>query len=208
MNITFDPVIAEQDKNEESLSLAVIITYNPHFRVNPDYPSSEGAHSTKSVSNFLCNIRTPIENYSTAKMGTGFREILITDNIKNQYSNIYGSSSFDLTSSTIFDDLTTNGICLTSEEKVEIGALMTTKVGGKYRVYFLVNGRPSKLSDGTDYIEVDTKTGYLYCLDHVEIAGADAYDTINPYPIKCASEFEDLEITRAVFPFVIMPHEE
>ncbi len=208
MNISFEPVIAQQDKNEESLVLAVTITYNPHFRVNPDYPSAEGAHTTKSITSFICNIKKAITNYSDTKIETGFEKMIITDAIMNKYSNIHNERGFTQSRTTAFDSRMINAICLTDDGKAEVGILLTTGTGGKYRVYFLVNGKPAKLASGADCIEVDAEVGYLYYLDCVEIADAEAYDTINSYAIKCASEYDDMEGARAVFPFVIMPHEE
>ncbi|MBQ8782046.1 MAG: hypothetical protein IJZ72_10285 [Oscillospiraceae bacterium] len=208
MNISFDPVIAEQDKNEDGLALMVIVTYNPHFRVNPDYPSAGGAHTTISITSYICNVKTPILNYSDTKIETGFEKILITDAVVHKYSNIHSEMGFTQNRATLFDRRMINAISLTDEGKAEVGVLLTAEISGIYRVYFLVNGKPAKLESGADCVEVDAEVGYLYYLDCVEIADAKAYDTIKPYAIKSASEFDELERSDAEFPFVIMPHEE
>ncbi len=208
LNISFDPIISEADKNEKDLALTIFVTYNPHFEVDPEYPVTGSMHLCRSIASYTFVVNTPITNYCGTKIGTGFEQKFITDSLKNEYSNIRSEDNFDSTTITIFDERVICDIELTEEDNVEIGALLTTAVGGKYRVYFLVNGEPVKLSDGTDCIEVDTEQGYLYHLAPVQLIEANAYDTVSANALKCLSDGGELEVIRTDFPFVIMPHEE
>ncbi|MBQ8171210.1 MAG: hypothetical protein IJZ95_04375, partial [Oscillospiraceae bacterium] len=175
LSITFDPVIAEEDKEQKSISLSVITTDQPHYVVDPIYPTSGMMHSSITVDSFICNVKSPISDYSSTDIGTGFTEELVTDAVKKKYAGIRSEGNYDFVTTTVFDDQMNPNIYITESGKAEAGILLTPEKGGKYRVYFQVNGRPAKLADGTDCIEVDTRPGYVYCLDPVELAEAGVY---------------------------------
>ncbi|MBQ8782045.1 MAG: hypothetical protein IJZ72_10280 [Oscillospiraceae bacterium] len=195
LSITFDPVIAEEDKEQKSMSLSVVTTNQPHYIVNPLYPMAVRMHSSITVDSFICNVKSPISDYSGTDIGTGFTEELVTDAVKKKYAGIRSERNYDLVATTVFDDQMNPNIYITESGKAEAGILLTPEKGGKYRVYFQVNGRPAKLADGTDCIEVDTRPGYVYCLDPVELAEAGVYDTVGAIALKCTSEYDMLEIT-------------
>ena len=195
LSITFDPVIAEEDKEQKSMSLSVVTTNQPHYIVNPLYPMAVRMHSSITVDSFICNVKSPISDYSGTDIGTGFTEELVTDAVKKKYAGIRSEGNYDFVTTTVFDDQMNPNIYITESGKAEAGILLTPEKGGKYRVYFQVNGRPAKLADGTDCIEVDTRPGYVYCLDPVELAEAGVYDTVGAIALKCTSEYDMLEIT-------------
>lgn len=208
MKISFEPVIAEEDKNEKALLLSVATTFNPHYEISDIYPAVFSMHGRSDANLYLCNVKTPITKYSNTKIGTGFTEELITESLLEKYKGCYNYSETRTRTVTIDDNTIDNDIFLTEDGKVEAGAIFAPRVEGKYRLYFLVNGENAKLTDGTDCIEVDTKVGYLYYLAPVEIAGAEVYDSISVFPVKCTSERTGFTMASIDFPWVIRPAED
>ncbi len=206
MDISFEPVIAKEDKDENAIILSITLTINPHFRASKLHPGVHTIHSRITLCNYLCNVKTPITSYSDTKIGTGFEEELITDKVLLKYKACYDVSN--VPANLPVDDGLSNMVYLTEDGKPEIGAIFVPHKSGKYRLYFLVNGENAKLTDGTDCIEVDTKVGYLYYLAPVEIAGAEVYDSISVFPVKCTSERTGFTMASIDFPWVIRPAED
>ncbi len=209
LDISFEPIIAEADKNEKALILSLAVTLNPHFAVDKEYPVGYGTlHSRYTSCNYLCNVKTPITNYSDIKIEDRFEKELITETVKSKYDNCISFNVKSAEAIVIDDNIKDSNIFLTEDGKAEVGIVFLPGKTGKYRIFFVLNGKNAKLTDGTDCIEVDAEEGYVYYLAPTEIENAGLYDSISAYPVKFGSEFEDAELTDNDFTDSFLPADE
>ncbi|MBQ8171175.1 MAG: hypothetical protein IJZ95_04200 [Oscillospiraceae bacterium] len=206
LELSFEPVIAEADKDMEQLRLAFTYVSNPHYRVTENYKSSGFQHQHLTPGGLKINVKTPITNYCDKKINTEYQKDLITDAIKEKYSRLRSSNNFDHTMSTAYDDLLNYDLVLQEDGKAKLGVVFTTGFSGTFRLFFIVNGAPATLSDGTGYMQIDAVPGYVYYFEPAELANVNAYDTINTVAICCDSNEKEFYAESATFASAILPH--
>ena len=90
--------------------------------------------------------------------------------------------------------------------EIKLGAVISGNGEEKLRLLFLVNGIPTKLYDGSDYIEINARTGYLYEIKPDKILDVKPYDSIDILIMYCLDESEKTHMSCSAFPSVILPY--
>ncbi len=205
IEIEFEPVVAEEDKDKTQLGLSIVQISNPDFRVDPVYPICANLHSNIVISTRILNVSSELKTKEMKKSDFTCTEELVTEEIKGRYPSLNESFYDKETPSVrVIGKYTDASIEADENGEIEFGAIVSGN--GRLRLLFLVNGIPSKLSDGSDYIEIDAKRGYLYTIKTDKLLNVDLYDTVNILVMNSPDDGENTYFTRANFPDVIFPY--
>lgn len=205
IEIEFEPVVAEEDKDKTQLGLSIVQISNPDFRVDPVYPICANLHSNIVISTRILNVSSELKIKETKKSDFTFTEEFVSEEIKGKYPSLDESFYDKETPSVrIIGKYTNTSIEADENGKIEFGAIVSGN--GRLRLLFLVNGIPSKLSDGSDYIEIDAKKGYLYTIKTDKLLNVDLYDTVNILIMNSPDDGENSYFTRACFADVVFPY--
>ena len=197
MEIEFEPVRAEADKDKEQLELSIVKISNPDFKVDPAYPLCYDLHSNTIIATRILNVNSDIKTKEIKKSDFSYTEEFLM-------GGSYGNEGF---SANITDESQSNQSIEANENgEIKLGVVVGGKGYEKLRLLFLVNGIPSKLSDGSDYIEIDAKEGYIYTISPDRILNIKLYDTVNVLVTHCPDERENTYLSRAGYPDVVLPY--
>lgn len=208
LEIEFEPIIAESDKNENQLELSLVKIEHPDFEVNTVYPECRDLHSNVVIVTRIVNVNSEIKTKDVKKSDFSYTEELLTKEIKDKYPTLnesfYDGEEF---SAKIIDENSTNrSIEVNEKGEIKLGAVVAGKGHEKLRLLFLVNGIPSKLSDGSEYIEIDAREGYLYSIKPDKILDVELYDSVNVFVTHCPDERKNIYLSMANYPPVLLPY--
>ena len=206
LDFEFEPVIAEADKDKKQLELSLVQISNPDFKVDPIYPSCANLHANVVLSTRILNVNTELQIKDTKKSEIQYTEELITIDVMNKHPEIGLNINSGFKAEIIDENNSDRQIRADEKGEIKLGAVISGNGEEKLRLLFLVNGIPTKLYDGSDYIEINARTGYLYEIKPDKILDVKPYDSIDILIMYCLDESEKTHMSFSAFPSVILPY--
>ncbi|MBP3921783.1 MAG: hypothetical protein J6D27_02340 [Ruminiclostridium sp.] len=206
LDFEFEPVIAEADKGKNKLEISLVQISNPDFRVDPIYPECSNLHANVVFATRILNVNTELKVKDIKKSETQYTEELMTVDVLKKHPEIVFNLNSGSKAEIIDEDRSEQVIRADKNGEVKLGAVISGNKNEKIRLLFLVNGIPTKLSDGSEYIEIDVRSGYLYEIKPDKILNVKPYDSIDILIMHCLDESEETHMSCSAFPSVILPY--
>lgn len=206
LDFEFEPVIAEADKGKNKLEISLVQISNPDFEVDPIYPSCANLHANVVFATRILNVNTELKVKDIKKSETQYTEELMTVDVLKKHPEIVFNLNSGSKAEIIDEDRSEQVIRADKNGEVKLGAVISGNKNEKIRLLFLVNGIPTKLSDGSEYIEIDVRSGYLYEIKPDKILNVKPYDSIDILIMHCLNESEETHMSCSAFPSVILPY--
>ncbi len=206
LDFEFEPVIAEADKGKNKLEISLVQISNPDFRVDPVYPECSNLHANVVFATRILNVNTELKVKDIKKSETQYTEELMTVDVLKKHPEIGFNLNSGCKAEIIDEDRSEQVIRADKNGEIKLGAVISGNKNEKIRLLFLVNGIPTKLSDGSEYIEIDVRSGYLYEIKPDKILNVKPYDSIDILIMHCLDESEKTHMSCSAFPSVILPY--
>ncbi|MBQ8791654.1 MAG: hypothetical protein IJZ51_10115 [Ruminiclostridium sp.] len=208
LDFEFEPVIAEADKGKNKLEISLVQISNPDFRVDPVYPECSNLHANIVFATRILNVNTELKVKDIKKSETQYTEELMTVEVLKKHPEIGFNLNSGIKAEIIDEDRSEQVIRADKNGEIKLGAVIVSgNKNEKIRLLFLVNGIPTKLSDGSEYVEIDARSGYLYEIKPDKILNVKPYDSIDVLIMHCLDESEKTHMSNTFRPTVIMPYD-
>ncbi len=165
--LDINPQIMKGAENKSELPMHFVWHFNPAYIPDPKKPSLGNTHHSMPSPNTTLNVSEEIKEVIAYESTTEMEKIIITEEIQKQYNISSIEQSEGVRVNQIGDEYAASqGLIKVGEDKnaeFEVG-LYSIKPG-KYRITFYKNNKLISFNENETYIDVETKSGYLYLTD-------------------------------------------
>lgn len=192
--ITLDivPQIKKGSESKSELPMHFVWHFNPDYSVDMKKPDLGNTHKSMPSPNTTLNVSEEIKEVIAYESTTEMKKIIITEEIQKQYNISSIEQSEGVRVNQIGDEYAASqGLIKAGEDKnaeFEVG-LYSIKPG-KYRITFYKNNKLISFNENETYIDVETKSGYLY-LTNITIEDISIGDIVHAIAIPYDYTNED-----------------
>lgn len=193
-DISFEPIISEEDANKESLPITFITYYNPDYVATEEYISFGNLRDGKALTKSLTlNAKPATASIQSENNDTG---LLLTEENKKKY-RISDESRVKFI---LQDEKSTDGVIRRDENGViNFSLVLCNYESGEYIFSLLKNNEVIKFDQEKDLARVSVKNEHIYVIDF-EIKDTERGDVIQIIEQNINIEFA----TDASRPFLIV----
>ena len=165
--LDINPQIMKGAENKSELPMHFVWHFNPAYIPDPKKPSLGNTHHSMQSPNTTLNVNEVIKAVLDSEATTQMEKIIITEEIQKQYNISSIEQSEGVRVNQIGDEYAASqGLIKAGEDKnAEFEVDLYSIKPGKYRITFYKNNKLISFNENETYIDVETKSGYLYLTD-------------------------------------------